>query len=79
MKRGSADDNVRYKRICVKCEIELRTKEFAKWSSEEKKKDPDYATEKKVQKDIKVANRGKAYSSIAPPHPANEERASGGG
>eukprot|EP00974_Lingulodinium_polyedra_P056078 5393063-Lingulodinium_polyedra.AAC.1 len=51
--KRECDDKVRYKRICVKCETEVRTREFAKWSSEEKKKDPDYATEWRAQTYLK--------------------------
>eukprot|EP00974_Lingulodinium_polyedra_P022871 2207666-Lingulodinium_polyedra.AAC.1 len=47
------DDQIRYWRICAKCETQLRVSEFAKWSGAQKKADPHYAEEWKVQKDLK--------------------------
>eukprot|EP00974_Lingulodinium_polyedra_P035757 3432314-Lingulodinium_polyedra.AAC.1 len=39
------DDDIRYWRICVKCETTIRVSEFAKWTDEQKKEDPRYAEE----------------------------------
>eukprot|EP00974_Lingulodinium_polyedra_P050345 4840762-Lingulodinium_polyedra.AAC.1 len=61
--KRECDEHARCKRICVKCETELRTREFAKPSPAEKEEDPDYATEWKAHKDLKVANKAKAYSA----------------
>eukprot|EP00974_Lingulodinium_polyedra_P092468 8958667-Lingulodinium_polyedra.AAC.1 len=59
----ACDDEKRSWRICVECEAQIRVTEFAKWSEEEKKKDPSYAEEWKVHKDLKVANKGISYSA----------------
>eukprot|EP00974_Lingulodinium_polyedra_P035345 3393034-Lingulodinium_polyedra.AAC.1 len=37
------DGQIRYWRICVKCETQLRVSELAKWSASQKKEDPHYA------------------------------------
>eukprot|EP00974_Lingulodinium_polyedra_P021340 2061061-Lingulodinium_polyedra.AAC.1 len=51
---------------CVTCETQIRAAEFAIWSEEEKKKqDPNYAEKWKVQKDLKMANKGKAYAATS--------------
>eukprot|EP00974_Lingulodinium_polyedra_P107174 10375722-Lingulodinium_polyedra.AAC.1 len=51
--KGECDDEIRYWRICVKCETEIRVSEFANWSEEQKKADPHYAEEWVVHKDLK--------------------------
>eukprot|EP00974_Lingulodinium_polyedra_P046113 4420328-Lingulodinium_polyedra.AAC.1 len=45
LKRQGCDDQVKYKRIRPKCELELRIEELAKWTSVDQRKDPQYATE----------------------------------
>ena len=35
------DDRVQYKRICPKCELDLRKEEFAKWPDRQKQEDPE--------------------------------------
>eukprot|EP00974_Lingulodinium_polyedra_P073272 7093645-Lingulodinium_polyedra.AAC.1 len=40
LKRQEWDDEVKYKRLCAKCELELRTAEFATWTLVDQRKNP---------------------------------------
>eukprot|EP00974_Lingulodinium_polyedra_P038384 3678435-Lingulodinium_polyedra.AAC.1 len=51
--KKECDDQIRYWRICAKCESQLRVSEFSKWSEAQKKEDPHYAEEWKVRRDLK--------------------------
>eukprot|EP00974_Lingulodinium_polyedra_P081342 7878388-Lingulodinium_polyedra.AAC.1 len=65
LKRQEWDDEVKYLRICPTCELEVRKKEFTTWTIVGQRKDPTYATEAQVQKDLKWANKGQAYAATA--------------
>eukprot|EP00974_Lingulodinium_polyedra_P080476 7796134-Lingulodinium_polyedra.AAC.1 len=58
-KRQEWDDEVKYKRICAKCESELRSAEFVTWTLVDQRKNPLYATEAQVHKDLKTVNKGR--------------------
>ena len=58
-------ENPQYWRICVNCEVNLREQEFEKWSFKEKENDPTYPARWRVERDLKMANKGQAWAGKA--------------
>eukprot|EP00974_Lingulodinium_polyedra_P031008 2984185-Lingulodinium_polyedra.AAC.1 len=46
------DDMVQYKRVCPSRKLDTRKEEFEKWSDETKQQFPEYATKRRVMKDL---------------------------
>ena len=49
--RGELDTRDKYKRVCVKCEVALREREWLLMSEEQKAENPNYASEVEVNKE----------------------------
>ena len=57
--RGNLDKKDKYKRVCVKCEVELRKLEWSMMTEYEKDENPNFTDEAEVRKVLKKNNRGK--------------------
>ena len=63
--RGELDTRDKYKRVCVKCEVALREREWLLMSEEQKAENPNYASEVEVYKELKKTNRGQQWAATA--------------
>ena len=50
-------------RICVSCEVKLRTEQWPSFQLDFKRKFPDYCTEGEVRRDFKRVNKGKTWAT----------------
>ena len=58
-------DYPKYWRLCVRCEVEWREREWEEMNDKEKAQDPNYTEVWKVERDLKRANKGKAWAHKA--------------